>query len=253
MLDGAVPGARAVRIVLVSLLPALSSCAQMAIDGQILTVSGEPAAQARVSLIGSPCTTTTEADGRFSLSCHPGSYSMVITKEGFVELKDQVEATEQKRYDLGEMLMIAIPGSAGLFLLQDHQYLALERSYLKRTIVDGATRTRSWCLDRASSKAATVSAGVHAFFDNKAPEWRPFRLDAEGCAYRDRRDSSAIWEVTYRERPETKEELLQVGRKIMRMELSEGDYFLADWDQGFFTPDANDKKRYTGTWLQVGG
>mgnify|MGYP000868100434 CR=1 FL=1 len=241
------------RLGMFTLLPALAACGQMAIDGQVLTVTGEPASQARVSLIGSPCTTVTDAEGRFSLPCQPGSYSMVITKEGFVELKDQVEATELKRYDLGEKRMIAIPGSEGLFLLRDHQYLALERSYLHRTIDDGSVRTRSWCLDRTTGKPATIPAGVHAFFDNKAPEWRPFRLDADGCAYRDRRDSSARWEVIYRERPESREELLQVGRKIILMDLPEGEYFLADWDQGFFTADANDAKRYTGSWLQVEG
>lgn len=231
----------------------LTACSRMAIDGQAVTVGGEPAAQARVSLIGSPCSTETDDQGRFSLTCQPGSYTLVITKQGYLEHKEEVEATENQRYDLGKKLMIAIPASEGLFLLQEARYLALDRSYLTRTIVDGDARSRTWCVDRARSTPVTVAAGAHALFDNRAPGWKAFRLDSEGCAYRDRRDASGQWEVTYRERPESKEEQIEPGRTIVLMDLQEGEYFLADWEQGFFTPDANDKQRYTGYLLQVGG
>ena len=242
---------RTAACMLASLL--LAGCGQMAIDGEVVTVAGEPAVGARVTAMGSSCSTVVGEDGRFALPCQPGNYVVVITHPGFIEIKEEVEAPERERYDLGKQVMVAIPDSKGLFLFQDNQYVSMEPGFLARTIVTGDVKTRRYCLDVDASTATRLAPGNHAIFDNQTDGWRPFILDAEGCAYRDQRDSKARWEVTYKEKPAYEERTLEAGKKVAVMELPAGDYFIADWDQGFFTTDPNNKKHYTGYWIKVGG
>ncbi len=229
----------------------LAGCGQMAIDGEVVTVSGEPAVGARVTAMGSNCTTTVGEDGRFALPCMPGTYQLVITQEGFIEVKEDLEALERKRYDVGKKVMIAIPSEKGLFWFKDNQYVPLQPGYLTRTIstVDGS-KARAYCLDRSQGQANTLAAGTHAFFDNQTDGWRPFRLDEQGCAYRDRKEGGR-WEVLYKEKPPYEERTMEQGKKIALIELAAGDYYIADWDNGFFTTDDADNKRYTGFWLSV--
>lgn len=240
------------------LLPALAvltaGCGQMAIDGEVVTVSGDPVTGARVTAIGTTCTTVVGEDGRFALPCPPGSYKLAITSEGYIQIDEEVEANERKRYDLGKLVMVAIPPSDGLFWFKDNAYVPLAPGLLDRTIatVGGGNRTRAYCLDRKISQANEMAAGTHAFFDNHTKGWRPFKLDEEGCAYRDAQDAKARWEVVYKEKPPYEERTLETGRKIAVIELPPGEYFIADWDQGFFTPaEGEGEKRYTGSWIVV--
>lgn len=231
----------------------LAGCGQMAVDGEVVTASGEPATGARVTAIGTTCTTTVGEDGRFALPCQPGSYSLLITREGYIEIDKEVDAPERERYDLGKMVMVAIPDSPGLFRFVDDHYQELAPGLLDRTIkVAGGNKTRAYCLDRDASEANELPVGTHAFFDNETKGWRPFRLDEQGCAYRDAQDSKARWEVVYKDKPAYEERTLEQGRKLVAIELPAGEYFIADWDQGFFTPTQVDgEKRYTGSWLVV--
>lgn len=236
-----------------ALLLLATGCGQMAIDGEVVTASGEPATGARVMAIGTTCTTTVGEDGRFALPCQPGTYKLSITREGYVEIEEDVEAPERERYDLGKKVMVAIPDAPGLFRFASDQYVELKPGLLDRTITsqDG-TRARSYCLDRDASEANELAAGTHAFFDNQTKGWRPFRLDEQGCAYRDAQDAKARWEVVYKDKPNYEERTLETGRKLVAIELPAGEYFIADWDQGFFTPTKVDgEKRYTGSWLVV--
>jgi len=230
---------------------ALVGCGQMAIDGEIIDVSGAPLVGAQVNLIGSTCNTQVGEDGHFALPCTPGSYIVVINKPGYIEFKVDLEATEPERYDIGKQTLVAIPESKGLFLFEDNQYKTMEAAYLTRTITNGAQKSRRYCLDREGSTATLLPPGQHTLFDNESPGWRPFLLDADGCAYRDQRNDKARWEVVCKEKPAYEERTLEREKKVAVIDLPAGDYFIANWDQGFFTTDPADKHRYLGFWLHV--
>jgi len=232
----------------------LAGCTQMAIDGKIVDVSGQPLADVRITAIEGNCMTTSGVDGKFALTCPPGDYSLVIDKDGYIELKVEISAPGHERYDLGKKVMVKIPDEHGLFLFQADAYVPLKRAYLTRTIeeADGGT-TRRYCLEAQDSEPNELAAGQQELFDNQTPGWRAFTLDEQGCAYRDRKDEHAHWEVLYKEKPESVERQLEPGKKVAVLALPAGNYFIADWDQGFFTTDEQDKKRYTGFWLKVGG
>ncbi|NOY25420.1 MAG: carboxypeptidase regulatory-like domain-containing protein [Oligoflexia bacterium] len=231
----------------------LTACGQMAIDGEVVDVSGAPMTGARVNVIGTTCTGLVGEDGHFAVPCPPGSYTVLITNSNYIEIQKDLEAPESERYDLGKQVMIAIPSSKGLFLFHDNGYESMNDAFLTRTIVNGATKTRRYCLDTKNSTPTNLAPGSHALFDNQTAGWRPFKLDAEGCAYRDERNAQNRWEVTYKDKPKYEERTLERGKKVAKMELPAGDYFIAHWDHGFFTPDPVDKHRYLGYWLHVAG
>lgn len=231
----------------------LLACGQMAIDGQVVNVTGQPVPGARITAIGANCATTAGEDGRYALPCLPGTYTLVVNMDGYVEQKLEVEATERKRYDQGKTVLVALPTEKGVFLFEENRYRAMEPAWLTRSIDEGEVKARRYCLDIQGSTATRLAPGSHALMDNESPGWRPFKLDEEGCAYRDQKDGRGQWVVTYKEKPEYQEQTLAAGKKVALLELPPGDYFIAHWDQGFFTTDATEKHRYTGYWLSVGG
>ncbi|MCB9780903.1 MAG: carboxypeptidase regulatory-like domain-containing protein [Alphaproteobacteria bacterium] len=253
------PPAPASRPVLLALVPAallLGACGRTAVDGEVVDVAGAPLEGAFVAAVGTTCSATVGADGRFSMPCTPGEHTLLITHPGYIERQAEVSAVARERKDLGKTVMIAIPEEQGLFLFEADRYVPMAGAWLDRTIVEGhsTTRTRSYCLDRQRSKPTRLAAGTHALFDNESIGWRPFRLDDDGCAYRDFKDEQHRWEVTYKDKPPMQEQTVAEGKRIVALNLAPGEYFLADWDRGFFTPDDAidaDGKRYSGVWLVV--
>ena len=233
---------------------ALAGCGSMAIDGQVVDGRGKPASGAMVSILGTRCTAIADADGTFAIPCDPGDYTIVITQAGYTTREVALQALESKRYDLGKQVLTQIPAEKGLFIYTSDAYAPLNPGRLKRQLAEGPEgTTRSYCLDRENSEVNTVSAGELTLFDNDAVGWRPFTLDAEGCAYRDIRGPTSQWKVVYKDKPESHEEEVGRSMRVSRITVVPGDYFIADWDKGFFTPAEDEKFTYVGSWVHVDG
>ena len=233
---------------------ALTGCSKMAIDGVVVDANGKPLAGAMISTVGTPCNARSGEDGKFSLECPPGSYQIIISAEGYTSEDLDYEATERKRYDLGKKVLIKIPDEKGLHLLQGGTYVQMTAGFLNRNLEkDGNLVHRSMCLDRERSQPNALAAGPHALFDYEHPGWRPFLLDADGCAYRDTKNEKMQWTVEYREKADYETREINNGKTIALMALKPGDYFIADWDKGFFTAVdlKEDRHSYTGYWIHV--
>lgn len=226
----------------------------MAIDGQVVDGRGDPASGALVTVVGTRCAATADADGKFAIPCDPGDYKIVITLAGYTTKEVSLLAPEAQRYDLGKQVLIKIPGEKGLFVFNGDSYAALKPGRLARRLAEGPDGTaRSYCLDRENSEVNTIPAGELTLFDNDAPGWRTFKLDAEGCAYRDIRGPTSQWKVVYKEKPESHEEQIGRNMRLSRVTVVPGDYFIADWDKGFFTTAEGEKFTYVGAWVHVDG
>ena len=80
----------------------LVGCGKMAVDGEVVDVTGEPVVGATVTLAGSRCQAVTDSTGRFELPCIPGTYDLHVSAEGYIEDKTEAfDANERKRYDIG--------------------------------------------------------------------------------------------------------------------------------------------------------
>lgn len=236
-----------------ALLLPLLACGGMAIDGEVVDTTGSPMADVSVTVFGQPCATRTDEKGRFSLTCTPGEYRVVIGEAGYVPVEEDVAATERERYDIGKKVLIKIPEDKGLFLFQGEAYQPLAPGRLGRQLTkQGKETLRAFCLDTEQSQPTELTPGVYNFFDHAHIGWRPFKLDEEGCAYRDRKNEQHQWTVEYREKAQYEEIGLdgEDTKTIARIAFEEGDYFIADW-KGFFTAPEGEKHTYTGHWVRV--
>lgn len=230
-----------------------AGCGGMAIDGVVVDQAGKPVADAAVTALETPCQTKTDAQGVFSLACTPGTYDLTISQVGHVTttVKD-FDASGRERYDLGRQVLVRIPQEKGLLFFTGGQFQTLEPGLLdRRTGGSGQGQYRYYCLDRDGSKVNTLRAGVHTFYDHDSVGWRAFRLDDDGCAYRMSPNSPTSWGVDYNEKADV--ELTQIERDLKRAELTlqAGEYFIAHWDQGFFTKAPGEDHRYSGFYIKV--
>ena len=227
-----------------------AGCTKMAVEGQVVDVTGTPIAAANITVMNSPCHGQTDTEGKFEINCPPGEYTFNVVQNGYITETVDVEAIEHKRYDIGRTVLIKIPESEGLFLLQEGEYVPMKPGLLKQNKGgSGASAYRNYCL-APETEINTLPAGVHALFDNESVGWRPWRVDPQDCAYKMVRDGRG-WEVTYKDKPEFEERQAAPGKKISLIKLTPGKYFIADWKQGFFTKTPKDKKRYSGYYLEV--
>ena len=228
-------------------------CGQMAIDGEVVDAHGEPIQGAMITAAGSLCSTLTKEDGKFALECETGTYDVVVSAAGFTTEQFRQEAPEVARYDSGRHLLIRIPEQKGLHLFVDKEYVSMKPARLKRVLEETRKLTnRKVCLDREQSEPNVVAAGTHAIFDYEHPGWRPFRLDEEGCAYRDQKDEKHRWTVTYKEKPPYESKRYNEGKSVALMQLEPGEYFVADWKGFFVGADERDGRHsYTGHWIQA--
>ena len=231
----------------------LAGCGQLSVEGEVRTGSGAPAVGARVQAEGEDCATTVDAQGRFELSCRPGPRAVHIAQDGYLPVRVELPATDGAARVLEPQTLVQIPPGPGLYWSDAGVQRPLPRAWLERRVqgASGKGRSRAWCLLPDAAPATVLPPGVTSLYDMEATPWRPFRLDAEGCAYRDQQNDQGQWEVGYKDKPPTQERELQPGLKLVLVELPAGDYFLADWGQGFFTPDPAQAERYTGYWLSV--
>ncbi len=224
----------------------------MAIEGVLVDVQGNPLDGAIVTSVGTMCSSVTDAEGRYDLVCQPGSHKLVMSKQGYLTEEVDFEAPARERYKIGKKILVKIPEKTGLFMFAENSYQTMKPGRLIRKLENnGLTKSRAYCLDRSRSEANVLPASVVPFFDNDASGWRPFRLDAEGCAYRDSRNAQGSWVVEYREKPPFDEHKLSGRMKIARIKFVPGEYFVADW-RGFFVAARDDKHSYTGHWITVG-
>jgi hypothetical protein len=228
-----------------------TGCSPMAIEGEVVDVTGAPIEDALITAMETPCNALTDAEGQFNLVCQPGTYKLVVSVQGYLTKTEIYEATERKRYKAGKFVLVKIPNGKGLFMFSGNEYIPMKPGRLERKLeADGVKRKRAYCIERAGSEPNVIKAGAVPFFDNETAGWRPFRLDDEGCAYRDSRNASGKWEVVYREKPPYEEKRLSERKKIARIQFTPGEYFIADW-KGFFVVDPKQKHRYTGHWIKT--
>jgi hypothetical protein len=241
-----------------SLAAGLTACSNMAIDGSVVDVTGAPIVGANISAVGAPqCSTTTGEDGRFELVCNPDTYTLTINAAGYLSKSyDQFDATERKRYELGQNALVKLPSEKGLLKFDQQSYTAMEPGHIiKKAGGKGTDAYKHYCLDpQAEVPVNLFAAGTHPFFDNESIGWRPFRLDEDGCAYRMSPSSDTRWGVDYAEKASFETSQLEEGKEIVLLTLEPGRYFIADWDQGFFTKvKAEDGKTvgYSGYYVEV--
>lgn len=238
----------------------LTGCGGITITGQVTDVTGAPLEGGMISVLasGTRCQTTADAEGRFSLGCTEGEqFDVAITQTGYVSKSIPIDGTQGTTFDLGAQALIKIPESDGLFVLQEGNYTPPERGLLLRNTKGpkGASTHMAYCLDVANSKPNVYEPGQLAMYAKRTDEWRVWKLDDEGCAYRKERLDTR-WKQTYGEKAEVKREEVQSEQELVTVTLEPGaNYVIADWHAGFFNEKKgeyeDDRVRYGGWWIST--
>ena len=91
--------------------------------------------------------------------------------------------------------LIRTPKDSGLYVLKGADVLPLPTARLKReTKTIEGTKRRRYCITGPRGKALPVPAGDTQFLDVNAAPWRLFKLDVDGCAYKDAKDTKGRWQ-----------------------------------------------------------
>jgi hypothetical protein len=233
---------------------AFLGCASTTLNGVIEDAQSKPIANATVSSDHAEgCETTTDATGQFLLECASGSWRITIGSDGYLSNVQSISVTEGTSTTLPTVQLTAIPSSDGLFMLSGGVFEPLHPVHLERTITThGKAKNRAFCIPKQDQSPAVASEATVTILSKNTGGWRPFRMDANGCAYRDAKTVDGHWVVEHQDQPALQTQAIDETVTIHRMTAPTGDYFLADW-AGFFVPIDASSAFYKGHWLQISG
>lgn len=205
--------------------------------GAVLSARGEPA-----------CEAVTGPDGTFRARCAPGERLFEVSHPAHRRRELNLVLPRLGTLEVPPIALVAVPTEPGLFLDLGDRFEALGPAPLRRT--GSETEGWRWCLAASDTSPAVVRAGTVTLLDQLGADWRLFRADAEGCAYRLTPTASGYWswaaepvEVSRRQGP-------SAGRDMATAELGPGDYVLAEWLAGGLVPETGGEG-WRARWLRV--
>ena len=229
------------------------SCASPRIEGQVVDNAGEGIVGVTVSAAEGVEPVRTDEAGHYEMKLSPGQQVLTFTHPGYFAQSATVNVGPDAATAVPKRALIKTPDGAGLYVLSGTEVLQLTEARLERKTrnFQGST-LRSYCVSGPKGSATSIPAGRTQFVDMTASSWRLFKLDSDGCAYRDAKDADGRWVVQYREKPTVKPSRSQGDAAFAAADLAEGTYFVADWG-GFFVSDPEDPDHYTGRLLRIDG
>lgn len=227
------------------------------ITGEVTDIAGQPLEGATVTAVaGERCQGTVKATGAVKLRCDKVEHTMIVAMAGYISEEIQVDATAGTA-DFGTIQLIKVPASDGLFLFDGSDYASMEPGGVLVRHLEGNPRRvtgQRFCVDTEQSTVNRVDAGTVKWFDNRAPDWRAWKLDEEGCALRRTRQDDRMRD-TWSEKVRYETEVVGERREVLTMELEPGGYFIADWENGDFKQtnrrddDSGRRREYSGYYL----
>lgn len=202
--------------------------------GRVHTPAGDPVSGA--TLDASECAAVTGADGSFRTRCERTQHSFVVSHPDHQSAALDVEPGKPPP----SVVLPAWPVDAGLYLVRPGNVSPLPTAVLVHTASPTEER---WCLGDAVP--TEVSAGKVVLFDVHDVEFRIYRLDDEGCAFRMKPGQASYWSWSADRVTEASRETITTGRDKVTLDLSAGDYAIAEWFDGFLVPE----KDGAAAWL----
>jgi len=231
---------------------AILGCGSTTLNGVIEDAQSNPIANASVSADHTEgCATTTDENGQFLLECLPGTWTITVTSDGHLSEVQSIAVAERSKTTLPTVRMTAMPAGDGMYILSSGVFEPLSQMNLERkTRTNGKAKKRAFCVQKEQYSPAIASDESVTVLAKNTGDWRPFRMDANGCAYRDAKTADGHWVVEHQDQPTLQAQTIDETVTIHRFNVPAGDYFLADW-AGFFVPIAASSNIYKGHWIQI--
>lgn len=227
-------------------------CGSTTLNGVIEDSLSNPIANASVTADHTEgCAATTDERGRFLLECLPGTWTITVSSDGYLNEVQSIAVPERSETTLPTVQLLAMPSTDGLFILSNGVFEPLPQVNLKRnTTTNGKAKERAFCVQQERYTPVVVSDETVTILAKNTRGWRPFRMDDNGCAYRDAKTVDGHWVVKHQEQPTLQTQAIDETVTTHRLNAPAGDYFLADW-AGFFVPTDASSDLYNGRWLQI--
>lgn len=236
-----------------ALLLCTFSCASPRVEGYVVDHSGQGIVGVSVAAKAGASVVKTDEAGRYALPLSPGQQTLSFTHPDFFQWSTTVNVAPDAATVLPHRTLIRTPDGTGLYVLSGAEVLPLSPARLKRQTrtVEGS-KLRSYCISGPQEASTTIPKGETHFVDMNSSSWRLFKLDSDGCAYRDAKDADGRWVVQYRDKPDVQPNRSPDEAAFSAARLDAGTYFVADWG-GFFVSDPDDPEHYTGRLLRIEG
>lgn len=228
------------------ILALLAGC-QPTASGSVVS-DGGPVAGAVVRAVSGPALdAVTDPAGHFEVRVDAGPRTVRVTHPDYLPAEAEVVVEGRGRVELPVVRVVEIPITPGVHLLLGDHFEALPPAHLTRR--GTAAAGFQWCVDKAGPAALVVPAGTLRVLDNHAADWRVFRLDGEGCAYRLAPTPGGFFDQQAERVEVRRVEAHGPGRDWLELDLPAGEYLVADWFEGGFVPEPEDGWR--GSWLSA--
>lgn len=227
------------------------ACSTTSVEGRVTDRTNAPIAGASVSTPSEGCEAISAADGGFRIECPPGQWRLNTSREGYLSHSQELSVVDGERVSLPPIALVAVPSETGLYALIDDEFKALQPAILNRaTDQNGVAKRRRFCVNRETERATTAAAGKLSVLEQGTVGWRMFRMDNDGCAYRDAKTREGHWVVEHQQQPEVDSAALNKSATMHQLSLDPGHYFVAHW-AGFFAPTEGNPEAYTGHWIHL--
>lgn len=207
------------------------------IAGAVLRAQGEP-----------PCEAVTGPDGAFHARCPAGDRTFEVTHPDHRGRELRLELPSMGTLRVPPVELARVPTEAGLYLDLGQRFEALTLAPFYRAGSDA--EGWRWCVHGDEAEPHAAPPGVVTVLDQLGADWRLFRLDPDGCAYRLTPTASGYWSWAATPLEVTRAAGPAAGRDLARVELSAGDYVLAEWFAGALVPEAQGD-RWRAWWIRV--
>ncbi|MCO4746454.1 MAG: carboxypeptidase regulatory-like domain-containing protein [Proteobacteria bacterium] len=234
----------------------LTACGGTSFTGDVVDQVGAPVPDALVTVVGTLCQTRTDAAGHFDLGCKSARDDVTVSvgQSGYLSADHHTKVTDAKAYATGVLTLVGVPEGEGLFLRTGATYAQPERGLMMKSVVERPETVSSFCIKREETPVNPVPAGEVVLFDKAHEGWRIWIVGDDGCVYKKRRVGRGEWEQTFGDKLDASIQDVGSDRRLASITLEPGEYFLAEWGQGFFRPDKSVEARqvhYGGYLLKV--
>ncbi len=214
------------------------------LTGSVVDEGGTPVAGAVLDAPG--CDAVTDDNGRYSVSCPPGSYSFSVSHPDTLVRVVPIDAPRGTS-EVPTVTLVRKPVDPGLYVHSSREVPAFTRlgptALLRRESKSGATARQNFCVgDRVTYSLAP--SGEQEIWENRDVEWRLFALDAEGCAWEVQSSDGTWWEGVGKPIDAVRTETRSEGRSTHHYVLPDGDYVFAEWYAGFLVQDGESYRAY---------
>lgn len=185
------------------------------------------------------CDAVTDAHGAFRTRCPRARYSFLVSHPDYLDRAVDIDATGMSAPPFLTTLT-GYPTAPGLYVAAGTDFTPLARAPLVHTVVTGDSPEEKWCAEvPAVTTPTVVSAGSVRLLDVHDRDWRVYRLDAGGCAYRMTPGEASFWKFAAERVEESGRTPVSPGRDWVRLDLPAGDYAIVEWYDGFLVPEGN--------------